>query len=47
MVLGFLAKDPSMRTLVLLEGRRIRGDGHNGRAGPRLYRVRKDVGIEF
>jgi len=28
MVLGFLAKDPSMRTLVLLEGRRIRGDGH-------------------
>jgi len=28
MVLGFLEKDPSMRTLVLLEGRRIRGDGH-------------------
>src|SRR6266851_5252545 len=28
MVLGFLEKDPSMRALVLLEGRRIRGDGH-------------------
>jgi AcrR family transcriptional regulator len=28
MVLGFLGKDPTMRTLFLLEGRRIRGDGH-------------------
>src|SRR6267143_5562297 len=28
MVLGFLQKDPAIRTLVLLEGRRIRGDGH-------------------
>jgi len=28
MVLGFLEKDPAIRTLVLLEGRRIRGDGH-------------------
>ena len=28
MVLGFLQKDPPIRTLVLLEGRRIRGDGH-------------------
>jgi len=28
MVLGFLEKDPALLTLVLLEGRRIRGDGH-------------------
>jgi AcrR family transcriptional regulator len=28
MVLAFLEKDPAMRTLVLLEGRRMRGDGH-------------------
>ena len=28
MVLGFLEKDRTMRTLFLLEGRRIRGDGH-------------------
>ncbi len=28
MALGFLQKDPAIRTLVLLEGRRIRGDGH-------------------
>src|SRR5258708_37812318 len=28
MVLGFLEKDRAIRTLVLLEGRRIRGDGH-------------------
>src|SRR3984957_3778307 len=28
MVLGFLEKDRALRTLFLLEGRRIRGDGH-------------------
>ena len=28
MVLGFLEKDPAIRTLFLLEGRRMRGDGH-------------------
>jgi AcrR family transcriptional regulator len=28
MVLGFLEKDRAIRTLFLLEGRRIRGDGH-------------------
>ena len=28
MVLVSLEKDPAIRTLVLLEGRRIRGDGH-------------------
>jgi AcrR family transcriptional regulator len=28
MVLGFLEKDHALRTLFLLEGRRIRGDGH-------------------
>jgi AcrR family transcriptional regulator len=28
MVLNFLGKDRAIRTLVLLEGRRIRGDGH-------------------
>jgi AcrR family transcriptional regulator len=28
MVLSFLEKDPELRTLFLLEGRRIRGDGH-------------------
>ncbi len=28
MTLGFLEKDHAMRTLFLLEGRRIRGDGH-------------------
>ena len=28
MVLGFLEKDRTLRTLFLLEGRRIRGDGH-------------------
>jgi AcrR family transcriptional regulator len=28
MVLGFLEKDHAIRTLFLLEGRRIRGDGH-------------------
>jgi AcrR family transcriptional regulator len=28
MVLGFLEKDQALRTLFLLEGRRIRGDGH-------------------
>jgi len=28
MALGFLEKDPAIRTLFLLEGRRMRGDGH-------------------
>src|SRR2546427_10872586 len=28
MVLGFLEKDRAIRTLFLLEGRRMRGDGH-------------------
>jgi AcrR family transcriptional regulator len=46
MVLGFLEKDPAMRTLVLLEGRRIRRDGHMV-VRPLLYRVSYRCWMEF
>jgi len=42
MVLNFLAKDLQLRTLFLLEGRRIRDDGKFGRACPRILGIRKD-----
>src|SRR5712692_7265526 len=44
MVLSFLERDRELRTLFLLEGRRIRGDGHMCCPRPWLFGVCEDPG---